>query len=320
MKVLVTGGAGFIGRHTVRRLLADGAEVLVLDDFSSSVRACMGEFADEPRFDFVAGDACNELQVREIMARRRPDAVVHLAGLVSVARSLEQPDESWRLNVHATQVVATAAEAAGCQRFVFASSAAVYADSQAFPLRETDPLPAALSPYGAHKAEAEQWLLATANPAMERIALRYFNVYGAGQPADSPYSGVITRFLERLRLQQPLQVFGDGKQSRDFIHIHDLVQANARAAEGALAPGLYNVCTGAGTSINDLVAQVQARLPGIGVENLPPKLGEIRHSLGSTDRLSTALGGWAPTSFAAGLAELLHEADLSNPVGMRKPA
>ena len=315
MKVLVTGGAGFIGRHTVRRLLADGAEVVVLDDFSASLRGCMAEFS-KGGFRLVMGDASDEYLLREIMTREKPDAVVHLAGLVSVTRSLEQPEESWRLNVDATRIVAAAAEEAECRRFVFASSAAVYADSQVFPLREDAALRAALSPYGAHKAEAEQWLLTTAKPSMERIALRYFNVYGEGQSAESPYSGVITRFLDCAARNRPLQVFGGGKQSRDFIHIRDLVEVNVRAASGRLAPGLYNVCTGVGTSIIDLVTHLQSRLPNIQVDHLPARSGEIDHSLGSADRLRAAVDGWAPIPLVVGLGELLQHAGLLN----RNPA
>jgi UDP-glucose 4-epimerase len=281
MKVLVTGGAGFIGRHTVRRLLSEGAQVLVLDDFSSSVRNVLDEFAGHAGFEVITGDICDESQVRHAFMRWRPEAVVHLAGLVSVARSIAQPGESRRLNVDGTRIIAGAAEAAGCRLFVFASSAAVYADAQQLPLCEDDTLRVALSPYGAHKAEAERWLLATPTSGMQRIVMRYFNVYGEGQPMGSPYSGVITRFLSRIREGRGLQVYGDGSKSRDFVDIRDVAAVNAHAVAGKLAQGVYNVCSGSATTISTLVRLLQERFPGLEVVYLTQRSGEIQHSLGS---------------------------------------
>lgn len=304
MKVLVTGGAGFIGRHTVRRLLGEGAQVLVLDDFSSSVRKVLDEFAGHAGFEAITGDICDESQVRHAFMRWRPEAVVHLAGLVSVARSIAHPEESRRLNVGGTRTIAGAAEAAGCRRFVFASSAAVYADAQRLPLCEDDILRAALSPYGAHKAEAERWLLTAPACGMQRIAMRYFNVYGEGQPMDSPYSGVITRFLARVREGRGLQVYGDGSQSRDFVDIRDVAAVNAQAVAGKLVQGVYNVCSGTATTISMLVQLLRERLPGLEVDYLPQRPGEIQHSLGSNQRLAAALD-WKPIPFHEGLDALL---------------
>jgi UDP-glucose 4-epimerase len=277
----------------------------VLDNFSASLPVGMDEFAGNPRFDVVEGDVCDPRQVRRVMTDLRPEGVVHLAGLVSVMRSLEEPGESWRQNVQATGLVARLAESAGCRRFVFASSAAVYADAADLPLREDGVFPPALSPYGAHKAEAERLLLATQGPGMQRILLRYFNVYGVGQSADSPYSGVITRFLDRIRLGLPLQVFGDGDQSRDFIHVGDVARANMHAAMEEMPSGIYNVCSGTGISINTLVALLRERLPGLAVNAMPARDGEIQHSLGCSRKLASILGGWAPVAFLDGLADLL---------------
>ncbi len=304
MKVLVTGGAGFIGRHSVRGLLASGAQVLVVDDFSASRPEALDEFRDRPGFSVVTGDVCDPVQVAEAMAPFRPDAVIHLAGLVSIMRSLEDPRESWRRNVQATRTVADAAAAAGCRRLVFASSAAVYADSVELPLHEGLRLPPALSPYGANKAEAEQLLLAMPGPRMHCIVLRYFNVYGPGQPPDSPYSGVITRFLDRVANGQALQVFGDGGQSRDFVHVRDVARVNAHAAMFGMPPGIYNICNGIGISINALVSLLQQRFPALRAEHFPAREGEIRHSLGSAERLSSVLATWQPIPFADGLAGL----------------
>lgn len=305
MKVLVTGGAGFIGRHTIRRLLKDGAQVLVLDDFSSSMRAVLDEFASCAGFDAVEEDVCDESRTRRTFEHWRPEATVHLAGLVSVARSIAEPEESHRMNVRGTMAVARAAEAAGCRRFVFASSAAVYADAEQLPLREDAILRPALSPYGAHKAEAERLLRELDGASLRVVILRYFNVYGAGQPVDSPYSGVITRFLDRLTHGLPLQVNGDGEQSRDFVHVDDVALVNVAAATGRLGPGTYNVCTGTAVTINALVSLLRYRAPDAEVRHAPPQPGEIRHSLGDARKLATALGEWRPTTFSSGIARLL---------------
>jgi UDP-glucose 4-epimerase len=305
LKVLVTGGAGFIGRHTVRRLLDDGAQVLVLDDFSSSAADALDEFAGRDGFESMAADICDKPQVQGVFAHWRPEATVHLAGLVSVARSIAQPEESHRLNVEGTRAVAEAAQAADCRRFVFASSAAVYADAERLPLHEDDVLRPALSPYGAHKAETERLLRQLDGAPMAIVILRYFNVYGAGQPTDSPYSGVITRFLDRLARGLPLQVNGDGEQSRDFIHVADVARVNAAAAAGRLGSDTYNVCTGVPATVNDLVAHLRKRVPDAEIRHAPPQPGEIRHSLGDAGKLAAALGEWRPTAFSPGIAQLL---------------
>jgi UDP-glucose 4-epimerase len=314
MKVLITGGAGFIGRHTTRGLLAENVRVLVIDDFSSSARENVDEFLGFANFDLIEGDVCEQRQLREVMVSQKPDVVVHLAGLVSVARCQQCPDDSFRLNVHATKLVVTEAELAGCKRFVFASSAAVYGNLSTKKLSEVESLPTALSPYGEHKAEAEKWLMATKTNRMARIALRYFNVYGIGQPADSPYAGVITRFLEdSIYYKKPLQVFGDGEQSRDFIHVDDVVRANLEAIAGALPGGAYNVCTGSGTSINQVIAQLRSRFPDYPVQHRPTRRGEIRHSLGDPSRLACALGEWTPIAFNKGFAKLLDTVASTDP-------
>ncbi|MFC7300810.1 SDR family NAD(P)-dependent oxidoreductase [Cognatiluteimonas weifangensis] len=305
MKVLVTGGAGFIGRHTVRRLLGEDAQVLVLDDFSSSARTALDEFAGHRGFDAITGDICDEALTRRVFERWRPEATVHLAGLVSVARSIAEPEESHRMNVGGAMAVAKAAQAAGCRRFVFASSAAVYADAEQLPLREDAILRPALSPYGAHKAEAERLLRALDEASMRVVILRYFNVYGAGQPADSPYSGVITRFLDRLARGLPLQINGDGEQSRDFVHVDDVARVNAAAAAGRLGPGTYNVCAGVPVTINALVSLLREGMPELEIRHASPQPGEIRHSLGDARKLAAALGEWQPATFSSGIARLL---------------
>ena len=307
MKVLVTGGAGFIGRHTVRALLREGSRVTVVDDFTSSKRDHMLEFSAHPGFDLIEADASDDKQLAHAFASACPDAVVHLAGLVSVPKSFEEPEESRRLNVDAAEQAADIAARYDCARFVFASSAAVYGDLADMPLREDAVLPHALSPYGQHKAEAEQKLMARFDEVMSCISMRYFNVYGKGQPVDSPYSGVITRFVDCARRRAPLLVFGDGEQTRDFVHVEDVALVNAKAAFGVLVPGIYNVCNGTGTSLNELISLLRARYPETVVQHQPSRQGEIRHSLGRSEKLASALGEWSPISFAAGIAGLLDD-------------
>ena len=304
-RLAVTGAAGFIGSHTVDAALAQGFEVLALDDLSTGREANLADAAGRAGFAFERGDVADASFVDATLRAFKPHAVVHLAGLVSVQASIARPDDNHRRNVQATAVVARAALGAGCARVVFSSSAAVYADDPELPLRETQAGRfAPLSPYGASKREAERELARTAG--LSPAVLRYFNVYGSRQDPASPYSGVVSIFLQRARDGLPLVVYGDGSQTRDFIAVADVVRANLAAADPALAwPGACNVCTGDAVSLLGFAQVLRAAYPDLRVEHAPARAGDIAHSLGDPSRLRDVLGAWEPMDFADGLAALL---------------
>jgi UDP-glucose 4-epimerase len=227
MRILLTGGAGFIGSHTTTALLAAGHESLVLDDLSTGSAANLPDGVPLQHADVRDHEA-----VQAAFAAFRPHAVLHLAALVSVPRSIEEPQLAHDINLGGLAVTLEAARRSAAQRFVFASSAAVYGPRPRLPSHEDDLLDP-VSPYAAQKAAAE--LIGRAYRAaygLETVALRYFNVYGEGQRADDAYAGVIARFRRTLIAGERATISGDGSQSRDFIHVADVARANIAALCG----------------------------------------------------------------------------------------
>jgi nucleoside-diphosphate-sugar epimerase len=283
-RILVTGGAGFIGSHVVRRSLAAGRDVVILDNLSTGKRERI-----PPEASLLVGD------VRDPAACERAaagcDAVVHLAAAVSVRRSVEEFVSDAEANVLGTLGVLRAAKLAGAARMVYASSMAVYADSDApVPIPETHPT-RPLSPYGVSKLAGEQYTLLVGRDAgIPAVALRYFNAYGPGQ-AFTPYVGVVTIFINRcLRGERPV-VFGDGEQCRDFVHVDDLVEATELAIESEIDGEAINVGTGHATSVNEIAAAIVSRLaPGIGVDHGPGVAGELRNSIADISKARRLLG------------------------------
>jgi UDP-glucose 4-epimerase len=304
-RILVTGGAGFIGSHLVERLLADGHAVRVLDDFSTGRRDNLGFARPMDEVEVTAGDIRDLAAVRAAM--RDIDGVFHEAALVSVPRSVECPELSSAINAHGTARVFDAARRAGVQRVVFASSAAVYGDADAVPVSERAPARPA-SPYGLDKLYTEQLgALYHALYGLETVPLRYFNVFGPRQDPSSVYSGVISVFVARLLAGEPLTIYGDGTQSRDFVYVADVVEANMRAMFGAYpGPAPLNVACGERVTINDLAAllgEVLGVTPSIVHE--PTRAGEIAQSQADIAAIRAALGyapGW---TVRAGLEALV---------------
>ncbi len=299
MQILITGGAGFIGSHTAEAAVAAGYGVRVLDDLSS------GDRANLPKtIEFIAGDVTDPEIVATAVAGC--DAVLHLAALVSAPQSLQAPLHTYHVNTTGTVTVLDAARRAGVRRFVLASTCAVYGD---LPGRKDEN--AAVQPrvpYAASKLMAEQWVQLYAHAyGMETIVLRYFNVYGPRQRADSPYSGVLARWCAAVREGQPCTIFGDGSQTRDFVSVHDVARANLLAAtHPALTWGeLYHVATGCSVSLNDVLDALDAVTSHpVRRHYAPPRAGDILHSAGSSARLQ-ALGWQAQVQLQAGLAELI---------------
>lgn len=305
-KIMVTGAAGFIGSHTTDRLLAEGHEVLGVDNFRTGHRYNLAGALESPRFRLAEADVSEEGAFGQLAAEFKPDGIIHLAALVSVQESIQDPALNHRLNVTATEQVAAAAVAYGVKRIVFASSAAIYGDTTDLPItEETAKQP--ISPYGEAKLASEGILLKCASEQLSVRCHRYFNVFGPGQDPASPYSGVISIFDRRYRDGKPVTIYGDGSQTRDFISVHDVARANMIAATvPGLASGSANICTGRATSLLDVVGIFAQHYPAV-----PPpafaeaRKGDIVHSLGRPERARTELGFVAKVSVEDALGELI---------------
>jgi len=313
--VLVTGAAGFIGSHTVDALLAAGHYVVGIDNFRTGKRENLSEAARSNRFRFIEGDLLNTTVLNKVCAYAKPNAVIHLAALVSVPESISHPEENFRLNVLATHVIGEWSRRYGVQRLVFASSAAVYGiDTQAPLDEETACVPQ--SPYGAAKLASEVLLLSYSRSfGLTVRSQRYFNVYGPRQDSSSPYSGVISRFAAASYRGERITIHGDGEQTRDFIAVSDVAEANARAATApGLPSGTVNICTGRSISLNQL-ADLLGRLCGHTVPRgtAAARPGDIRHSLGSAERARRELNFVPSTALETGLSAYLASLRLSPP-------
>lgn len=304
-KYLVTGGAGFIGSHLVDVLLAAGSAVRVLDDFSTGKGVNLEQAERSGPLEVVRADVRDFAAVKAAVTD--VDGIFHLAALVSVPQSLAEPRRSFEINAGGTVNVLEAARAAGVRRIVLASSAAVYGDAAA-PAREDETPLRPMSPYAVDKLAAEQYgALYSRLYGLNVAALRFFNVYGRRQDPASPYSGVISVFADRLRRRDGVTIYGDGSQTRDFVHVSDVVQAMI-AAMHAMRAGftVCNVGTGEATRVDRLLGT----LAGIAgwqppVDRQPARPGDIRHSCADIRR-AQELFGYAPRcDLVSGLRELL---------------
>lgn len=299
-RIFVTGGAGFIGSHSVDLLLAEGYEVVVFDNFSSGRR---DNLPAHPRLSVVDGDIRDAARVRAAMAGA--GRVLHLAAQVSVKASVDDPVNSTANNILGFVAVLDAAVKNGVTRVVYASSAAVYGIPEQVPLCEASP-PRPLSPYGLEKWVNDQYAALFAQlHGLSALGMRYFNVYGPRQLPDSPYAGVITRFADRLGKDQPLRVFGDGGQTRDFIHVADIARINRLALESPVG-GVCNIGTGHSVTLLELIntlGKVTGRTPEIAFE--PAAAGDIYHSATATQRLAELFGAQNFISLEQGLRTLL---------------
>jgi UDP-glucose 4-epimerase len=300
MSVLVTGGAGFIGSHSVERLLAAGCRVRVLDNFSSGHR---DNLASHPALEVRTGDVRQAPDVES--ALEGISHVLHLAAQVSVQASVEHPAASFAHNAQGFMNVLDAARRAQVTRLVYASSAAVYGHTAEVAVTEATP-PRPLSPYGLEKLLNDQYAALFHDLyGFSSIGLRYFNVYGPRQDPTSPYAGVISRFVHLALHGEPLTVYGDGRQTRDFVYVGDIAEVNFRALSGS-AVGVLNVGTGQRISLLDLIEALgEAVGRSLEVRHLPERRGDIRHSATSVAHLERALGFTPATRPPQGLARLV---------------
>ncbi len=296
---LVTGGAGFIGSHIVRTLLARGDRVKVLDNFSTGQRENLSGV--EKEIELIEGDLREAAEVAQ--AVQGVDAIFHHAALVSVPLSVEDPQTCFDINVQGTLNLLEAARHAGVSRVTLASSAAVYGESQDIPLKESGET-MSYSPYAASKRVNEIYAdLYTRTTDMGVTALRYFNVYGPRQSPDSHYAAAIPIFARRLLDGKAPTVYGDGLQSRDFVFVGDVVRANLLAVEAPDAPGrIFNICSGSEIAILDLIATLREILPGAPETRFAStRLGDVYRSLGDPAQAARCLGFNAETRLLDGL-------------------
>jgi len=294
--VLVTGGAGFIGSHLVDALVADN-DVRVLDNFSTGRREHLDPAATLLEGDICDGDALDR-------AMDGVDLVFHQAANASVARSVDDPVASHRVNAAGTVALLERARRADA-RVVVASSTAVYGNPASLPVTEDDPT-TPLSPYGVEKLAADHYARLYANLyGLDTVALRYFNVYGPRQ-ACTDYSGVITAFLEQACINQPITVEGDGSQVRDFVHVSDVVHANLLAATTDAVGEAYNIGTGRIVSILDL-AQLVRELTGAtsDVVHVDARPGDIDTSRADISKARANLGYEPAVALQDGLTDLI---------------
>ena len=303
MRVLVTGGAGFIGSNLVDALVARGDEVVVLDDLSTGKRENLAAAGDRARL--IVGSVADYDTV--LAAAEGCELVYHEAAVASVQRTVEAPVETNQVNLGGTLNVLEAARAVKARRVVFAGSAATYGDNPDLPLRE-DAKPRPQSPYAIEKLASEQYVKVWANLyGLETVTLRYFNVFGPRQDPGSPYSGVISIFVDRLLRGQVPTIFGDGEQTRDFVFVSDVVQANllAGTVEG-VSGRVFNIAGGGPTSLNQLYGHLRSVIGGAERPNYAEaRAGDIRHSLANIDAAREGLGYRPGVPVAEGLARLV---------------
>lgn len=302
--ILITGGAGFIGSHLSDALLARGYAVRIVDDLSTGKRDNLQ--LDHPLLELVEGDVADAELVQRAAAGCQ--AVVHLAAVASVQASVDDPVRTHQSNFIGTLNVCEAMRVHGVRRVLFASSAAVYGNNGEGQSIAEDTPKAPLTPYAVDKLASEQYLdFYRRQHGLEPVIFRFFNIFGPRQDPSSPYSGVISIFSERAVQGQPITVFGDGEQTRDFLYVGDLVQVMVQALEQAqVEEGAVNIGLNQATSLNQMLAalqQVVGSLPAVSYTT--PRSGDIRHSRADNRRLLARFDFQRATSMVEGLARLL---------------
>jgi len=306
--VLITGGAGFIGSHLATRLHELGAQVRVIDDLS-------GGFAENlpGGVDLRVASILDDAALRD--AASGCQYIFHKAAMVSVPESVEKPDECLQVNIVGTQRVLEAARDGGAKRVIFAASAAAYGNEPELPSREST-APDCWSPYAASKVASETLLAAFGRCyELSTVSLRYFNIFGPKQNPDSPYAAVISAFHKALSNGKQPMIFGDGKQTRDFTHVDNVVHANLLAAtcEKPLAGEVINIGTGSRISLLE-VLDVMGKAMDFDVKPTfaDPRAGDVRHSQADISRARSILGYGPIVDFATGLQRMLSESIATN--------
>jgi UDP-glucose 4-epimerase len=298
LKALVTGGAGFIGSNLVKELVARRYHVTVLDNLLSGFRQNLAPF---PTVEFIEGDIREGALVDRLMSK--VEVVFHLAASVGNKRSIDNPIEDADINVIGTLRILEAARRAGVRKIVTSSSAGIFGELKTLPIREDHGVEPD-SPYGCSKLCKEKHCLVYAKLYdLEAVCLRYFNVYGENQRFDA-YGNVIPIFVFKMLRGETLSIFGDGEQTRDFIHVRDVVQANLLAAESEGVSGAFNLGSGDRISINELVRRLEeAGQMKADVVHGAPRDGDVRHSLADIQAARDVLGFAPRVTLEEGLPE-----------------
>lgn len=304
-KVLVTGGAGFIGSHLVDELIKEECEVSVLDNFSTGKSENIEENLSQAKLRLVEGDIRETQKVKKAMGDS--EAVFHLAAITSVPYSVAHPDVTRKVNATGTLNLLEASLNSQVERFIFVSSCAVYGEAKRLPISEEEPTKP-LSPYAESKLEAEHHCREFyTKHGLKTTILRPFNVYGPRMRSDQ-YGGVIAEFIERLQNGKPPIIYGDGTQTRDFVHVHDVVSAMKMVTSNEKAAGqTFNVATGIPTTINQL-AQLLAELVGgekIKLQYRAARQGDLKQSYADTQKARTRLGFEPKVALKRGLLNVI---------------
>lgn len=298
MRILVTGGAGFIGSHIVEHFQGR-AEVRVLDNLRTGFRHNL----DGLNCELIEGSILDRGVVRRVV--EGVDCVFHLAAMISVPESMEKPIECCELNAQGTLILLEEAARAGVRKLVFSSSAAIYGDNPVVPKVETM-LPEPRSPYAITKLDGEYYCRMFADEGrLQTACLRYFNVFGPRQDPRSQYAAAVPIFIQRALRNEPLTIYGDGQQTRDFIYVRDIAAANAFFASNTPASGVFNVAYGQRITISQLAADiVRLTASGSPIEHAPRRAGDVAHSMASVEKLQST--GFAPEgNLADGLRETI---------------
>jgi UDP-glucose 4-epimerase len=312
MKIFVTGGAGFLGRHFVEFLVLHGHKVTIFDNLSNSSKDLIKNIIDKGA-KFVNGDITNSNELTKIL--NDFEIVIHLAAKISVEDSIINPAETQRINVEGTKNLLNICREKNIENFVAASSAAVYGDVDSPEIILTEQFPTnPVSPYGKSKVDMEKEIIKFSNNfGLNAIILRFFNIYGLGQSKE--YAGVISKFAENIRKNESLAIFGDGNQTRDFVSIEDVISSVLLSIEHISNKhgNVYNIASGKSITINELAKlMVSASGKKLGIEYGKPKKGDIRFSHTSINLAKNELGYQPKIPISLGIKDLLHKMDIIN--------
>jgi nucleoside-diphosphate-sugar epimerase len=307
---LITGGAGFIGSHLVKHVLGAGGNVRVVDNLSTGSAKRLNQIRDS--VELVTGDLADNSVAAEVV--KDVDYVLHQAAIPSVQRSVVDPVGTNRSNVTATLNLLESSRKARVRRFVYAASSSAYGDTEVLPKSEDMPANP-LSPYALQKWVGERYCkLYHELYGLETVSLRYFNVFGPGQDPYSEYSAVIPKFTTKLLAKEPITVYGDGEQSRDFTYIDNVIQANLLALRAPNAPGeVCNIGCGQRVTLNQLIQILEELLKvRAQVTYAPAKPGDVRHSLADITKATRVLGYVPETEIEEGLRKTVEALVKSN--------